>query len=373
MMWMTHEGSRTSPASGQGLATERSRWRAAAMAAGMLVAALLALTLAGCEASYPRDTLAPVSDEGDVSAWFFWLYMILDTVIFAVVCALFVYALVRFRKKDGDDGSLPPQVYGNHKLELIWTVIPTIIVLVLAVVTVGGIFRLSTPPKIEQKVVEIDVTGKQWWWEFDYKHEAITAANEMHVEIGTPVILNLTSTDVIHAFWVPRMGGKRDATPGRTYPLYFTPRELGTFDGQCAELCGASHALMGLRIVVHAKEGEDSYDAWVAGQRAPAREAETDVEKAGKQIFLTRGCVACHSVKGVAELAPQARGAISGPNLTHVGSRSTILALTRENTVDNIAAWVQNPAAVKQGSRMPNFGVNADDARAVATWLHSLK
>ena len=342
--------------------------------AGLLLLAGLMFLLAAChDGIHPRDTLSPVSDSGEVSAWYYQLYLWVDIVIFAIVVAIFVIALVRFRMPKDDDGSLPPQVHGSTKMELVWTIIPTIVVVVLAVITIGGVFKLATPPPADERSITVEVTGKQWWWDFDYVNEKITAANELHLEVGTPVTLNLTSADVIHAFWVPRMSGKRDCTPGRTQPLYFTPREVGSFDGQCAELCGASHALMGLRIVVHPKEGEDSYLNWVAHQARPARDPQTEEERKGRELFKTRGCVACHSIAGVAELQPTARNSTSGPDLTHVGSRQTLLALTRPNTVEDMAAWIHDPASVKQGSRMPKLGISTADAKTIATYLYSLK
>ena len=341
--------------------------------AGLLLLTGLLLLSACHEGAFPRDTLSPVSDSGDVSAWYYYLYLWVDIVIFAIVVAIFVIALVRFRKRDDDDGSLPPQVHGSTKMELIWTIIPTIVVVVLAIITIGGVFKLATPPPMDERHIQVEVVGKQWWWDFDYTNEKITTANELHLELGTPVILNLTSADVIHAFWVPRMSGKRDCTPGRTQPLYFTPNQVGTFDGQCAELCGASHALMGLRIVVHPKEGEDSYLKWVEAQRAPAVNPQTDIERKGQELFKTRGCVACHGITGVAELQPTARNSTTGPDLTHMGSRDHILAMTRPNTIKDIAEWIQDPASIKQGSRMPKLGITAEDATAIATYLHSLK
>ncbi len=338
----------------------------------LLVPVVMGLLLAACgDGNHPRDTLNPAGDGAQVSAWFFWLYMILDTVIFIIVCAAMVVAIMKFSKKKGDDDSLPPQSHGNMKLELIWTVIPTIIVLVLAVITVGGVFQLSAKPAEEQKIVDVEVIGKQWWWEFDYKNERITTANELHVEEGTQVSLHLTSADVIHAFWVPRVSGKRDATPGRTYPLYFKPFEKGEFIGQCAELCGASHARMGLKMFVHPKTGPDSYDNWVKAQQAAARAPTTALEKEGKKVFETKGCKSCHTIKGVAELTQRSR--TTGPDLTHVGSRSTIAAVTLENNVENLAKWVKDPQSVKEAALMTNLGLSDKESKAVATYLYSLK
>lgn len=340
-----------------------------------LAVGLSLLATAGAWANAPRDTLSPAGDGAEVAAWFFWLYMILDTIIFVIVAAGFFYAIVRFRKRPGDDDRPNLDLHGNAKLELIWTIIPTIVIVVLAAITIGGVFQLAAPPDREQKLIEIDVIGKQWWWEYDYKAEGITAANEMHIEEETQVLLNLTSADVMHAFWVPRVAGKRDATPGRTYPLTFkafaTGGRVEEFVGQCAELCGASHALMGIKLFVHPKEGPESYANWVKTQQQPAREPTSELEQRGRTLFKTKGCVACHSVKGVAELATRSR--TTGPDLTHMGARTTILGNTLPTSVDNVARWIENPQQVKEGALMPDLNLSHGDATAIATYLVSLK
>lgn len=349
------------------------RLHAAALPVLMQLGALASVAmLSGCDEAHPRNTLEPIADNGAISAWFYRMLLGLDAFILVIVVVLMVVALMKFRRKDGDD-VLPEQSFGNIKLEVAWTILPTLIVVGITIPTLGGIFELAKKPDPNQKVIEVELTGKQWWWEFDYKKEGINTANELHVEVGTQVALHLTSADVIHSWWVPRIGGKRDATPGRTQPMYFRAREVGTFDGQCAELCGASHALMGTRIIVHPKDGPDSYDNWVAHARTPARKPTTPQEEAGQKVFSGKGCVACHSIAGVAELAPGARSMTSGPNLTHVGMRTGIAANTLKNTPENLAKWVKNPQAVKPGAIMPNLGLSDQEAADVATYLTSLK
>ncbi|MEY3013698.1 MAG: cytochrome c oxidase subunit [Pseudomonadota bacterium] len=338
--------------------------------------ALGLLAAAPAWATHPRDTLAPMGDGAEVSAWFFWLYLALDVVIFIVVAAGFFYAIMKFRKKPGDDDVPNLELHGNAKLELIWTIIPTIIILALSTVTVAGVFELSADPKLEQKLIDVDVIGKQWWWEYDYKQHGFSTATELHVEEETQVRLNLTSADVIHAFWVPRISGKRDATPGRVYPLSFKPHKLddgkvAEYVGQCAELCGASHARMGIKLFVHPKEGPESFDNWVKAQQEKAREPQTELEQQGKKVFSTKGCVACHSVRGVAELTQRSRS--TGPDLTHVGSRTSIVANTLPNSVENLARWVKNPQEVKEAALMTNLNLTDEESTAVATYLFSLK
>ncbi len=334
---------------------------------------LLAGLATACDEAHPRDAYAhPAGDASEISAWFYNMYLVLDTIIFVGVLAAFFIALIKFRKKPGDN-TLPEQSFGDPRLEIAWTIVPTLVVLGITIPTLGGLFELAKRPDQNQKIIDIEVTGKQWWWELDYKKEGINTGNEMHVEVGTQVMLHLTSADVIHAWWVPRLSGKRDATPGRSYPLNFRPKEVGSFDGQCAELCGASHALMGIRIIVHPKDGPDSYENWVKHTKEVAAKPTTPAAEAGQKVFMGKGCVACHSISGVSELAVGARSRTSGPNLTHVGSRDYIAAHTLKNTPENIATWVKNPQAVKPGALMTNLGLTDQEAKDVAAFLTSLK
>lgn len=351
--------------------------------------ALAAQGLGGCSSELaPRNTHAPISGEGDISTFFYQLLLYLDIAIMVIVAAIWAYALVKFKRREGDD-SLPPQNHGNMKLEVIWTAIPTLIVIGTTVPMLAGVFTLAKRPDANSRVIEVDVTGKQWWWEFDYKNDTaagLHTANELHVLVNTTVQLNMTSADVIHAWWVPRLAGKRDATPGRNYPLYVTPREIGVFDGQCAELCGASHALMGTKLIVHALDKEteveypqgsgkkvkiESYNSWVKANLADAaKPASAEIEK-GAKLFSEKTCATCHIVKGQFDTA--IRAATSGPNLSHVGSRMTIAAATLPNSVENLQKWIGKPSAIKPGSKMPDLGLTPDEAKAIATYLYSLK
>ena len=173
--------------------------------------------------------------------------------------------------------------------------------------------------------------------------------------MGRPVVLSITSADVIHSFWMPRVAAKRDAIPGRTNHIEFTADSVGTFPGQCAEFCGMVDDAATCR-------------AWVADQRRPPVPADSmsALAQTGAQDFKTKGCIACHTIQGISV------GTL-GPNLTHVGSRTTIAAGTLPNTAEGLARWLRNPPAVKPGSLMPNLGLNDDDAAALAAYLRSLK
>ncbi|MBM4343293.1 MAG: cytochrome c oxidase subunit II [Deltaproteobacteria bacterium] len=361
----------------------RRLWPALTLLAWIAVAALC-----GCSNEpAPRDTHNAISESGDISSFFYQMLLWLDVAIGAIVIAAWGYALVRFKRATGDD-TLPAQNHGDAKLELIWTAIPTVIVIAITVPMLVGVFRLAKRPDQNQQTIEIDVTGKQWWWEFQYKSgtaNGLHTANEVHVQAGTAVVMNMTSSDVIHAWWVPRLTGKRDATPGRSYPLYFSAREPGIYDGQCAELCGASHALMGTKLFVHppAKEVEveyngakvklDSYETWVKEQLAPAAApAGADMER-GAKLFKDKTCPTCHIVKGLEGAESASPSMTTGPNLTHVGSRMTIAANTLPNTADNLAKWILDPQAVKPGAKMTKIAMTPDEAKAIAAFLTSLK
>jgi cytochrome c oxidase subunit 2 len=340
----------------------------------------------GCEKA-ERNILAPVSDTAAISAWMYEFLLIICSIIMLLVAAWFVYSVVRFREVPGDD-SLPPQIHGHTALEIGWTIVPTIIVIAIMIPTILNIFELEKPPAEGEDKILINVVGKQWWWEYDYVNEGFLAANEMHVEVDKPVHLQVTSADVIHAWWVPQVTGKRDATPGRTYPMYFTVSEVGVYKGQCAELCGASHAEMAIKLIVHPKEGPDSYNNWVLAQQKAAEPARTPLAEKGKKLFIEKGCMRCHNIRGDArtQLHRKARVRWTGPDLTHVGSRTTIASMTYPNTRENIAKWVYDPQSMKEAvlmgdPRIPGsvgigenqVSVSKEEAEAIATYLFRLK
>ncbi|MEO1271147.1 MAG: cytochrome c oxidase subunit II [Myxococcota bacterium] len=380
--------------------TPRSAWgrladRVTSARASMFGLAVMAsATLVGCWEKTPRNLLEPVSGSGDISKGMWDLLLGVNAVILAIVAAIFLYVLFRFRERPDDDGSLPEQVHGNIQMEIAWTIAPTLVVIAITIPTLQGIFALEEGPPEGEEVVTVNVIGKQWWWEYDYVDPNLepgsapmfTTANEMHVPVGTWVKLNVTSADVIHAFWVPRVMGKRDATPGRKYPMYFKIREAGEYIGQCAELCGESHALMGIKLVAHPKEGPNSYNTWVESQKKPAAEPVSRLEQKGQRLFIEKGCNACHNIGGwdKAQINPMARSRSTGPDLTHVGSRTTIAGMTLTNTKENLTRWIYDPLSIKGGALMATMSqgiyvegsperLTMDDAEALAAYLYRLK
>ncbi len=287
--------------------------------------------------------------------------------VFVVVESLLVYVVIKFRARP--DRPEPKQIHGHTFLEIAWTIAPAVILVFIAVPTVQSIFRTSAPPPAG--ALEVEVIGHQWWWEFRYPEYGIVAAGEMHVPIGRPVALVMTSADVIHSFWVPRLAGKRDVILGRTNRLLFTADSAGVYLGQCAEYCGTSHGNMRFQVVV---DEPGAFDAWVAGQGTPPPPADslTELQRRGLEAFTrvrdpaSNSCIACHAIDGVSF-------GVLGPNLSHVGSRGTIAGGILPNTTDGLRRWLADPLVEKPGSLMPNVGLSDDELDALVAYLQSLR
>src|SRR5216117_127275 len=318
----------------------------------------LVLTLAGCAWDTPMTTLIARSDFGREILHVYSIIAWATAGIALVVFGVLDWVLARFRATPG--APLPAQTRGHTLLEIAWTIAPALVLLVISVPTLHVIFRTQAAPPAQ--ALEVTVLGRQWWWEFRYPTLGITTANELHLPAGRPAALRLEGPDVIHSFWVPQLGGKRDVVPGRRNQLAFTPEIAGEYWGQCAEFCGVSHANMRMRVIVDAPE---AFERWVAAQRVtPPEPSERAAE--GKAIFTSRACVGCHAIRGVS-------AGVLGPDLTTFGSRRTLAAGLVPNTPANVAAWVKDPGALKPGVKMPVLGLTDDQAKAVAAYLESLK
>jgi cytochrome c oxidase subunit 2 len=285
--------------------------------------------------------------------------------IFVVVAALLVFVIVRYRSR-GEDETEPPQVYGSNQVELAWTVIPVLIVLVLFLATTRVIFAIQDAVK-PKTAVDVTVVGHQFWWEFRYPQLGITTANELHIPLSsadhpTPTFLKLMSADVDHSFWVPELGGKTDLIPNRVNEMWVDPLKPGLYLGQCAQFCGVEHAKMLLRVYVDTRE---QFASWVQNQRQPGRQGVSVAE--GKMIFETQACMNCHAISGTA-----ATGRF-GPDLTHLMSRSTIASGIAANNVDNLRDWIKNPDHLKKGSLMPAMQLSDDQIDAVVAYLSTLQ
>jgi cytochrome c oxidase subunit 2 len=326
----------------------------------------LAVLLAACDlAGSPTTTLTPKSDFAQDSHRLFTLVLWVDVAIFVIVAGILLAAIVRFRERD--PAALPRQVRGNPRLELTWTILPAVVLTVIAFQTIPAIFRSQAAPAPD--ALRVRVIGHQWWWEFEYPDLGIKTASDLYLPAGKPVFLELTSVDVIHAFWVPQLGGKRDTLPGQRNRILLTPTTPGEYPGQCAEFCGESHANMRHRAFVLPPA---DFDAWAAAQKAPAVEpAEGSPAARGREVFLRRQCVGCHAVQGASA------GGL-GPDLTHFGSRKTIaggmlVPKDPEAFARDLARWLGNPPAVKPGSLMPDLKLTEAEVSALVAYLVSLK
>jgi cytochrome c oxidase subunit II len=326
--------------------------------AALVVTATLAA--GGCGWNWPMSTVVARSDLNrailHVYAIITWATLIIGLLVFTVLAIV----LVRFRARAADP-ALPPQIPGQSALEIAWTIAPALILLVIAIPTIRVIFRTQSaaaPPH----ALEVTVRGWQWWWEFRYPKLDVVTANELHLPLNQPVVFTLDGPDVIHSFWVPQLGGKRDVVPGRLNRLTLTPEQTGEYWGQCAEFCGASHANMQLRVIV---EEPAAFDRWVAAQKAPPPEPAGDAAP-GKDVFTRNACVGCHTIRGIS-------AGVLGPDLTHFGSRALFGAGLWPTNAENVAAWVKDPPALKPGAKMPSLHLSDADARAVAAYLVGLK
>ena len=328
--------------------------------ARLSVLASFVLTLGGCAWDAPMSTVVARSDFARAILHVYGIVTWTTAIIGALVFVLLILTLVRFRARPGDT-TLPPQIRGHTLLEIAWTIVPALVLLVIAIPTIQIVFRTQTAAT-PADALQVTVRGWQWWWEFRYPQLDVVTANELHLPVGRRVVLRMDGPDVIHSFWIPHLGGKRDVIPGRMNQITLTPEHPGEYWGQCAEFCGASHANMGMRAIV---QTATDFDRWVAQQqRAPAEAAGPAA--AGKAVFASNACVGCHTIKGVS-------AGILGPDLTHFGSRTTLAAGMWPNTPENVAAWVKDPQRLKPGVKMPTLGLSDEQAKAVAAYLTGLK
>ena len=400
--------------------------------------ALLAVAFAACNtATYPNSIFTHTTEFNREIGFLFRILIWLGTAVFVLVEALLLYTIWRYRRRSDDER--PEHVHGNTTLEIAWTATPALILALIAVPTVRTIFR--TQAKAQADALQVEVIGHQWWWEFRYPQYKITTANELYLPVGRTVNFTLTSQDVIHSFSIPRLGGKRDLIANHRNFLWFTPDSIGeqALNGMCAEYCRASHANMRFKVFTVTPS---EFDAWAAHQKTnavgsalpvpaiaqvdtgkaghaptPAAAAPTPVMNVsdtmsatfpranlpewvkpktptpanlafdqsvtgdvtrGATMFKTAPCIACHSVRGV----PTAAGII-GPNLTHVGSRTTIAGGLYPNDLRHLQLWIKNAPEMKPGSLMPLFGKNEKGATPglytdqqiadLAAYLSSLK
>ena len=300
------------------------------------------------------------SPQAQAIANLFYIDLAICVVIFLIVAALVIVAVIRFRQQPGQ--SEPYQDPGNPKLETLWTVIPSLVLVVLLVLT-ARTMQLVNPP-VGQRTPNVVVTAHQWWWAYSYPQSGVITANELHMPLDTNWLLRIESADVIHDFWVPDLGAKMDAIPGHPSVLWIQPRKTGTYLGTCAEYCGCEHALMGIRVIVQTPA---EFAQWEQAQiRIPAPPTGAEAER-GARLFADKTCVNCHTIAGT-----KAVGRV-GPDLTHLADRDTIGSGTLNNTLANLTRWIENPQAIKPGCYMPALRLTHTEAQTMAIYLEGLK
>jgi cytochrome c oxidase subunit 2 len=314
--------------------------------------------------------LAPASTPAHQIYTLSQFVLVITGAIFVVVAGLLAFIIIKFHARKGDAEHEPAQVYGSTQVELAWTVIPVLIVVVLFLTTARIIFAIQDAPK-PQSAVDVTVIGHQFWWEFRYPKLGIVTANELHVPVSTPMMprpafLQLLSADVDHSFWVPQLGGKTDLIPNHPNAMWIDPQSTGLYVGQCAQFCGVEHAKMLLRVYV---DTPDQFAAWVKAQQQPGTQPDVTnaAAAAGRHVFETQACVNCHTISGTA-----AKG-VFGPDLTHLMSRATIAAGAAGNTPDNLRSWIQDPNTFKPGALMPAMQLNDVETNEVVAYLATLR
>lgn len=337
---------------------------------------LMALLLAGCGKPY-LSTLQPQGEAADMQYSLMLLSTGIMVLVIAVVTIIFIYVMVRFRQRKGDENKIPKQVEGSHKLEIIWTVIPILLLLVLAVPTVSATFKLADVGPMEGKnrdknAVVVNVRANLYWWEFEYPDKKIITSQELVVPTNERVYFNLIASDVKHSFWIPSVGGKMDTNTDNVNKFWLefdkADNAKGMFYGKCAELCGPSHALMDFKVKTLPRA---EFDQWTEEMANAKAEPATDLAKQGEQLFTEKSCIGCHAVDSKDTRPQQARTA---PNLANFGERELVAGIL-ENKDKNVKKWLKDPESVKPGNKMSKTYPQLTDEEidALTEYLNSLK
>jgi cytochrome c oxidase subunit II len=394
--------------------TSRSRRHWSRLVPLLALAGVVLLSGCGAEVVQPYSHIYPQTDKTEDIQTLYKIIFWAALIVFIGVQTAILYTALRFRRR-GEER--PEQVHGSRKLEIAWTIIPAVILLVLFIPNAQVIFKHAAAEQGPDKF-DVDVIGKQWWWEFRYRDipadpnnpdaGPLVTANEALLPVGADVVFHVTSNNVIHSFWVPQLSGKVDVIPGHDNPMQFVARTPGDYFGECAEFCGSAHAWMRFKVKV---VPEENFDAWVTALRAPpttdANPETADVVEVPAS-FLAGGCIACHRVNGTdAAVALEGMPALSGyvqganetigvsaedqesdatgseivpgpgPNLTLLACRDTIGAGLLENTPENLERWLKHTDEVKEGVYMPNYyeqgTINDEQVAELVTYLQSLK
>jgi cytochrome c oxidase subunit 2 len=330
----------------------------------------IALPSRVAHADLPANIFAPAATP---AKWIFDLSMLVLAVtlaIFIIVGGLLLYALIRYRSRPQDSHREPAQIYGSNQIELSWTVIPILIVVMLFLSTTRVVLGTQAIPK-PANALDVTVIGHQFWWEYRYPKLGVVTANELHIPVTDPAHpvqtwLTMSSADVSHSFWVPRLAGKMDVIPNKINVMWLDPPQAGLYLGQCAQYCGTQHAKMLLRVYA---QSQADFDAWVNQQKQPARNDFEGNAAAvrGQKVFMQNACISCHTIAGTA-----ATGRF-GPDLTHLVSRDTLASGAIPNTPENLRKWIDDPNTLKPGCLMPSMHLNDQDLDDITAYLAQLR
>ncbi|MEX2275675.1 MAG: cytochrome c oxidase subunit II [Actinomycetota bacterium] len=359
----------------------------------------LAVLLSACSPNNQQDSLDPKGPYAQKIDTLFQPVFWIAVAVFVIVEGGILLLIVKYRRRRHQAASIPPQIHGNTRLEIGWTILPALILVVIAVPTVTTVFELASKPTGDN-VINVDVYGHQWWWQFDYTDPEIAfsesvplkTANELVIPVDTPVYVTLLTEGglitgdnpdykVIHSFWPPELAGKQDAIPGREGHMTLQADDPGVYKGSCGEFCGLSHANMRFQVVAKTQE---EFDAWVQQQKADGVPPTAgSAEAQGREIFASEEeqCIGCHTIQGIdgpTEGLPPAASNVA-PALTHFASRDCFAGCIFERTDDPeeyreaLAAWLRDPAAVKPGSKMPDYDLTEDQIDSLVAYLLSLE
>jgi len=303
----------------------------------------------------------PASPEATAISQLFAVTLVVCALIFAVVIGIIAFGLMRFRWREGGDQSEPSQVAGNRKVEIVWTVIPFLIVIMLFALTARTMSSSDPSPAPKPDLI---VVGHQWWWEARYPHSGVIAANEIHIPVGRPLCLELQSADVLHEFWVVQLARKMTTVPGRPNYIWLQADQPGTYLGVCSEYCGTQHAWM--RFLVVAEEAS-AFEQWQQVQLKAAGAPAEGSAAQGLALIKQMTCSNCHAIHGTGI------DAHVGPDLTHFAGRRELGAGVAANTDANLRRWLANPHAVKPGVYMPSFKFTDEQLSNLVAYLETLK
>ncbi|MFC4077694.1 cytochrome c oxidase subunit II [Salinithrix halophila] len=320
------------------------------------------LTQSGC-ANPSISVVDPTGPVGRAQLNLIYLATGIMTLVTVVVAVIYIYVVFRFRERPGQT-HIPEQVEGSKKLEILWTVIPIVLLVILAVPTITTTLNIDRKPAPDD-AIRINVVGYQYWWGFEYPGAGVTTANEVHIPTGQKVKFIMKAHDVIHAFWVPSLGGKQDLSPGKNTRLILQADKPGVYEGKCTELCGAGHALMNFRVIAHPP---DEFDAWIRSRKKPDSRGKSVMAREGQKL-VAQNCIGCHAIRNAGYRVLGKKG----PDLTAFSERTRIAGVI-DNNDKNLTAWLKNPHAVKPGNRMPAFDHLSDkQIRAIVRYLRELK